>query len=238
MKNHTTLVVKSAGKLFAFIFFLSVSAISGFSQNAIISTTFLQMPDSATSGSTDTVSVTIKNIDNASYTGYINIYYTTDTVTFSPLLLCSIPSVSLSSGDTISTSCTINFDSTYFQTGNRIVVVWSSGNGKFASDSLWDSVYISPQVAGIHEYDMNASFTIFPSPAKDVITIKTNKTTLSKDLIQSIKMTDVFGRTIYTEPFLGENQKINVTQLPPGIYFLELMDKDRKRATQKFVRAN
>ena len=205
--------------------------------HAQISTQYLILADTALMSSGDTTQVTIQNVGGQPYSGYINIYYSTDTVTFSPFMFCSIPAVSLNPHDTISTSCLISFDSTYFNPGSNIVVVWSSGNGKFAADTIWDSIYIVSQTAGVHENDLNNSFTIFPSPAKDLITLKLNKSKLPKPLIRKIKVTDVFGRSRYVEPFADkEDQKINVEHLPVGIYFLELLYANDKRVVQKFVR--
>ena len=226
-------------KLLAAALFVTLGASVGFSQGTISTTLFYLPNDTVVQGSTDTATVIVKNIDNAVYSGYINVYYSTDTVTFSPLLLCTLPNVTLNAGDSITSSCTITFDSTYFYIGKRIIVVWSSGNGKMAADSLWDSVYVTPQIAGVHENDLNSSFRISPNPAKDNIRIKMNGSALRKEMPEQIKISDMLGRTVQTEAFSGkEEQRINVQHLPPGLYFLELLYNDNKKGVQKFVRSD
>ena len=89
------------------------------------------------------------------------------------------------------------------------------------------------------ENNLNASFSISPCPATDIIRIKMSQSALSKEMLRQIKITDVLGRTMQTEAFLGgEEQKINVEHLPPGLYFIELMYNDDKKAVQKFVRSD
>lgn len=235
MKNNLLPLKKGLIRSTVLFLFILSSSIA----RSQISTMFVSLPDTAFMSSGDTALVIVENVDNQPYSGYINVYFSTDTITFAPFMVCSIPSVSLNPNDTILTNCWISFDSTYFNSGSNIVVVWSSGNAKFAADTVWDSVYIVSQTAGIHENVLNSSFSIFPSLAKDIITIKLNRSKLPNDLIRKIKITDVFGRTIFVEPFADkEGQKINVEHLPHGLYFLELLYGDRKRAVQKFVKAD
>lgn len=239
MKTQLHPTLKGLSRSFFLFLFLTIGS-AAFSQNGTISTTFLSLPDTANLGdSATTVLVVVKNIDSVPYSGYINIYYSTDTVAFTPVQFCSLNNIALNAGDTVVASCTMDFAPAYFNTGDNIVVVWSSGNGKFAADTLRDSVYLNPQGTGIHESDLSASFSIFPSPAKELIGITVHKSGLQKDLIQQIKIVDVFGRTVHAEAFQNaEGQKINVSHLTPGVYFLELLYSNRQRAVQKFVRGD
>ncbi len=218
--------------------FLSVilysSAVSA--QSGTLSTTFLSLPDTSYLGMMDTGNIVVKNIDNAPYTGSINVNYSTDTVAFNLAGFFTIPNVTLNPGDSIISTINITFDSTFYNPGNNIVVVWSSGNAKFAADTIWDSVYLIGQTASIYENGLSPLLTIFPSPASDMIYIKSS---LPKEGLQQLKITDVFGRTVYTtSPSGNETQKISVAHLHPGLYFLEMMYANRKRAVQKFVKVD
>ncbi|TAL59907.1 MAG: T9SS type A sorting domain-containing protein [Bacteroidetes bacterium] len=208
--------------------------------NCDLQTTLNYFPDTAYWGDTASVIATITNTGSTTYSGYVNIYYTTDTIAFSPVQLCGIQSVTLApnSSDSVQITCVITFDSTYFYQGDNIVVVWSSGNARTAADSVWTHVYLQTP-AGVHENNPNASLMISPSPAKDFIQIKMKSVVPSNGMLQQIKITDVFGRTMYAAPFPdGEGQKINIKHLPAGIYFLELMYGNRKKSVQKFVRSD
>ena len=234
MKNyHST--IRNAGRLAAFVLLLLLGSSAGFSQNNTLSTVYFNLPATAPFGSSDTAKYWIKNIDNATYSGSLTIHYISDT-TLIPHVLDSFPSVTINANDSIYLSSVVIFDTShYFNPGSNIVVVWSSGNGKLAADSLADTINLT--VAGIHENNFNASFSIFPSPAKDDITIKVNRSAGPKGTLQRIKITDVFGRIMFVELVSDKERfKINVAHLPQGVYFLELLYSDRNRAMQKFVK--
>lgn len=235
MKNHLS-PIRNAGKLAALILLLSLGSSAGFSQNNTLSMAYFNLPATAPFGSSDTAKFWIKNLDNAVFSGQLTINYATDT-SFTPHVLDSF-TVTINSNDSIYLTSYVTFDtSNFFNPGSNIVVVWSSGNGKFAADSLADTITLIP--AGIHEDNFNVSFSIFPSPAKDHITINMNRSAEGKGVLQRIKITDVFGRIIIAEPFSDkEEQKINVEDLSAGVYFLELLYADRNRAVQKFVKAD
>jgi hypothetical protein len=235
MKKHIYSFQKTASKLLAVSLLLFICSQTTFAQNNTLSTDTLILPSTGVLGGSGTATIRVRNLENAQYTGPIRFYCMIDSGT-TPFILDSLSNVSLLPQGTASITTTISYNSPVFHSGDNIVVVWSSGNGRFAADSIRDTINLTP--SGIHENNLNASFTIFPSPAKDFITIKFNKSALSKDLLQSIKITDVFGRTMHTEPFTGggEGQKINVRNLPSGSYFLELQYGNRKRAIQKFIR--
>ncbi len=217
------------------ILFLSLSP--AFSQQQGLSTKLIYFADTSYLGSTDSVVVRIQNLDTSTYSGYINIYYTTDTVAFSPVLFCTINNIFLAGLDTLRTStCNITFDTTYFHLANNIVVVWSSGNAKVAADSVWHTVYLKPSEAGVHEIDIASAFMIYPTAATDFIFIEP----LQKNLLpKKIFIEDVTGRIVSVAAFDSKDQiRINTSELKSGIYFLDVLLPDKQRMISKFIKTD
>lgn len=64
------------------------------------------------------------------------------------------------------------------------------------------------------------NFTLFPNPAKDVITIEVQSAPNSR--IQ-IEILNIFGQVVYSSRYIGINrQKINISNFPAGIYICKL----------------
>ena len=216
-----------------FIFLFSYSA---FAQQPGLSTQILFPLDTSYIGGVDSVFVKVKNLDTSTYSGYINIYYTTDTATFSPVSLCTLQNVVLLGLDSIQTTCTISFDSTYFNWGNNIVVVWSSGNAKVAADSVWTNVYLDSTGAAVHEKDLSSSFRIYPTITNDFIFIES----VEKNILpKKIFIEDVTGRIVkvVSSSFDSQNRiKINTSEFNSGIYFLDILLPNKQRVVSKFVK--
>jgi len=228
--------MKSLVKFFACgIFFFSLSSVH--SQQGTMSTTALIFPDSSCVGYTDSVFVTVKNIDTASYSGSIFFWIGTAYTGFNPIQFCFIQQITLQPNDSVQQGCVINFDSTNFTGGNNIVVVWSSGNAKAPADSIYDSVYLCGTGAGIHENNLGPAFIIYPTLAKDFITIGSSENALPKNIF----IEDVTGRIIriVTPSLESRNRiKVNVSELNSGIYFLDILLPDKQRVVSKFVKAD
>ena len=206
-----------------------------FSQQQGLSTKILWFQDTSSIAATDSVVIRVKNLDTSACTGYINFYYSTDTVAFTSVSFCSINNVSLAGGDSMQTTCSIYWDSTYFHTGNNIVVVWSSGNAKIPADSSWNHIYLNPSVAGVHEIDIASAFTIYPTITTDFIFIDA----LDKNLLpKKIFIEDVTGKIISVATSFDPKDRIriNTSQLKNGIYFLDILLPDKQRMVSKFVK--
>ena len=70
-----------------------------------------------------------------------------------------------------------------------------------------------------------ASFSVYPNPANDIVTITTS------DNLQSIELFDVNGRTV---SFTEGSSQINVSELSSGIYLMKV-NTDKGSATKKIV---
>lgn len=221
--------------LFCSALFL-LSHFSGSAQTGF-STQVQFLKDTSYMGAIDTVIVWVKNMDTAAYTGYVNVYYATDTVAFSPLPLCSLGNVGIPGLDSIQINCTIDYDSTYFNQGGNIVVVWSSGSAKMPDDSVYINIYLDPnQGAGVHQTDLSSGFHIYPTLTHDVMYIEAvNKTQFPKKIF----VEDVSGRVVRIIPVSVDSKnriKINTSELLPGVYFLDMLLPDQQRLVAKFVK--
>lgn len=211
----------------------------GFSQSTNIFSTYqMTLADTSYMGNTISATISIRNVDTASYAGPIYIYFSTDTSNFSPVPLCNVQNISLGPQDTLSTTCSFTFDSLGgFNPGTNIVVVWSSGNAKLAADTLRDTIYLL-QTASVQEKSQHNFFTISPSPASEFINIRMNSPESNASGTCRAKILDPFGKVLISATLTDRNRKIHVEQLPPGLYFLELELDNRKTAVQKFLRVD
>ena len=79
----------------------------------------------------------------------------------------------------------------------------------------------------------NSSFRIFPNPVSSVLNISAS--TISSGA--SIKIMDIFGKTILVKQPTSSNSQVDVSKLPGGIYLLMVVNKDGSIAnTSKFVK--
>ncbi len=75
------------------------------------------------------------------------------------------------------------------------------------------------------------SFSLYPNPAIDEISIESN--TASE--ITSVSIYDVLGKVVYTAKGTIEN-KINIQELKIGAYFVKITDSQNFTTTQKFLK--
>ena len=71
---------------------------------------------------------------------------------------------------------------------------------------------------GVRETETASKIKVYPNPANSVITI-------SNPIGQQIELTDMTGRQVRTVPVQGENQSVNISDLPAGTYILRMQDK-------------
>lgn len=214
--------------------FFCISASFTFSQQATISTDSLAFPDSSYTGYTDTVLITVKNLDTTTYSGSIFMWFATSKTNYTPVQFCFIQQITLQPNGSVQQGCNIIFDSTNFNAGNNIVVVWSSGNAKLAADSVWTTVFLDSTGASVHETANTLSFSVYPSIATNFVHVELSK---QKIFLETIRILDVFGKEIMSFA-VRKNEKKNliaVSSLSSGIYFLEV-SSGNLRNTRKFVK--
>ena len=72
------------------------------------------------------------------------------------------------------------------------------------------------------------AFTVYPNPANGVLFVETLRATSLPD--QTYHITNLMGQTLLTGQITAENQQIDVSSLPQGMYFITFAG-----ATRKFV---
>jgi hypothetical protein len=74
-------------------------------------------------------------------------------------------------------------------------------------------------------------FSVYPNPARDYTTIR-----LMQDAEQTdISVTDNTGRTVLQFRAAGNTIQLPLHQLPPGIYFIRVQDKQQIQGIKKIV---
>lgn len=81
--------------------------------------------------------------------------------------------------------------------------------------------------SGIEEVDNN-SFTVYPNPTNSTLTINT------KAIYSSVQIVNMLGQVVFTKE---KSTSLNVSSLPSGIYFIQLVDnKGSVIGNKKFVK--
>lgn len=83
---------------------------------------------------------------------------------------------------------------------------------------------------GIHDFENNNEFSIFPNPANDQLRITNYEKSLSGDL--GVSIFDISGKLVLTHKPINPltNETIDISNLKSGVYFIKIGNK-----TQKFV---
>lgn len=104
-----------------------------------------------------------------------------------------------------------------------------------------ESIFTSPSIHYLHPFYINQtitaikgqvisenSFSVFPVPASDIITIK-----FKDGSNNNIIITDINGKQIFDQDIIGSGD-INIGKLEPGIYFI--VSRTGQFAPQKFIK--
>jgi glucose/arabinose dehydrogenase len=78
----------------------------------------------------------------------------------------------------------------------------------------------------------NNGFTLYPNPAKDIVTIS-NK---NGSLFQSIAIMDVAGKLVLSETANTSEKQITISNLQSGLYVLKVTDNGGKIVQTKFIK--
>ena len=101
---------------------------------------------------------------------------------------------------------------------------WNEGELVFKyGDEDCDAIY--SDVHGVEESAEN-QFDVYPNPANGVLFVETRLIASLPD--QTYHITNLMGQTLLTGQITAENQQINVSSLPQGMYFISVGDVTRK----------
>ena len=88
--------------------------------------------------------------------------------------------------------------------------------------------------AGISEKGIEQNIIVYPNPATDELNIVLN----NSENIKTIDIYDLQGRLVKSEKVIKNesSQKISVSDLVNGLYFIALEKADGQRTTGKFIK--
>jgi len=70
----------------------------------------------------------------------------------------------------------------------------------------------------VENLTINGNFSVYPNPASTQVTIETSSTPAKSQL----SVWDVFGKQIIRRNFTETKMKIDISNLPSGVYFVRL----------------
>jgi hypothetical protein len=82
---------------------------------------------------------------------------------------------------------------------------------------------------GIKEMKQNPTFTMYPNPSDDVVSISINNSKSG-----TVKIVDLVGNVVYNEEIYSPS-KINVSEFKNGIYFVTIESEGIKLSSRKLV---
>lgn len=101
-------------------------------------------------------------------------------------------------------------------------------NGCSATDA---KIITVDACVGINELNNTSYFKIYPNPANDFIILITEKET---DMI--LKVYDATGKALISKQINGKSNRIDLSALAKGIYFIEAQDAEKNTFRQKIVK--
>ena len=88
---------------------------------------------------------------------------------------------------------------------------------------------IHSELQSLDETDI-AAFTVYPNPATGVLFVRTHAVRLYGEY----RITNLMGQTVLSGAITAENQRIDIADLPAGMYFISLGDTTRKFVVRGF----
>ncbi|MBL7921036.1 MAG: T9SS type A sorting domain-containing protein [Bacteroidia bacterium] len=84
---------------------------------------------------------------------------------------------------------------------------------------------------GINESYEDHGLTVYPNPTNDIFNIQTKNLSIFKNAL--VKITDLSGRILLEKQII---KQINIKDLKPGIYFIQLYSREKLIAIEKIIK--
>ena len=91
--------------------------------------------------------------------------------------------------------------------------------------------YEPPVIIGLQEENKKMEFTLFPNPAQNNITIKTNSLKLENT---QVELLNSIGQSVLKTTF-ANNEQIDISELTNGIYFVFLIGSEQTVSPKKII---
>jgi hypothetical protein len=221
------------------IFFFAIIL---FSLNSMAQTSVMGMggfglftpADTVTAGSSDTLSVWVKNYGPAIFNNYL----TLNTAVRDSLAPASLDTVNIYTsplpvtidpGDSLEVTLTAiyNISPSGYRYGIDVIVIWPYSNSSITIDSLEFSVYIEGY-AGINEQQPDPMIRIYPNPSSNIIIVDHP----SGSSVEEITIYDLTGKVIMIS---HKESSVNIENLAPGMYYADILLNGNKRFRAKIV---
>lgn len=127
------------------------------------------------------------------------------------------------------TNFQLNSGSPAIDTGNNTKVIGTTdllGNDRILNTTVDMGAYEFGAALGIPSYISENKFTVFPNPTTSILNIQTNATITQIDIIT------LDGKQILSTA----QKKIDVSNLPSGLYLIKITSKDNQLVIQKFFK--
>jgi hypothetical protein len=186
------------------------------------------LPDTVLMGDQVTYLVVVKNQDTSTFTGAYWLFFGVDTgglVTPYDSIQVQPASGSISSGGTDTTLRTDSILPTRFVDGGNVIIIWPGAPDIINVDSTRFDVYVI-NFNSIPESEDDL-FTVYPNPTTGFLFIR------SEFLIEQVRIFNASGQLIKTEK---QTNNITLTDLPPGIYFTEIINSRGETKTIKIIK--
>lgn len=112
--------------------------------------------------------------------------------------------------------------SIFFARGGSLTIAQHSGTNRG-----YTTLNMSPSLA-VNDVQYSKPFMIYPNPVKDELNFK------NAENISTINILDLNGKVISSTKAIQE--KMNVSKIQPGIYFIEITDKSGNVSYQKMIK--
>ncbi|MBR5028301.1 MAG: T9SS type A sorting domain-containing protein, partial [Bacteroidales bacterium] len=91
-------------------------------------------------------------------------------------------------------------------------------------------IYTTEEPVGIAQAE-NSDIRIYPNPAADKVTIDLQNTAATE-----ICVMDIYGKTVVRKAVNGQSETIDLADLANGMYFVQIRNNSKVKATQKLVK--
>ena len=106
---------------------------------------------------------------------------------------------------------------------------WQNGELVFKyGDRDCDEVYEEFHDYGMNEPAVVKGFKVYPNPTDGIIVVETQCIASLQQGPTEYRITNLMGQTLMTGPINNESQKINVSSLPQGLYFITVGESTQK----------
>ena len=101
-----------------------------------------------------------------------------------------------------------------------LLCVQQNGNTIYSNENYTDCFYTQNNFTGSTQFSLHDKILIYPNPVQDNLLI-VNKNV--KELKLNVRLLDINGHIVYNEVAFGFHNKIDVSTIPSGLYFIQII---------------